>query len=402
MGVMASQITNITIFHSTVYSDAVQRKHLSSASLAFVRGIHRGPVNSPHKWPVTRKMFPFHDVIMSCIISISCFINHRSPSPWRLMNAMPLRSVPTVVCSGWQNRKHENCTLLRKAHVIIAKKFTSPTRHVHQPGLSFDLVWRHLGSVFQPNHDAFIVQMASNAENVSISWRHHELYHINKLFYKPPVPITVTSHERHASQISANSCLFRLTKQKTRKLHKMRKAHVIIAKKFTSPTRHVHQPGLSFDLVWRHLGSVFQPNHDAFIVFHPSRWYGWRDSGGPSPGPLRWDRPRERPRVAGKNPHKILPRRWEFDWRALSDWKPRLIPTLQSLMVRCQSRYVHWWLWLHVDGLLQDCSNSIALELLQSCTKPSMWRYELAAYKNTDWAPSQYKDGLSRYGGLPL
>ena len=33
-------------------------------SLAFVWGIHRGPVNSPHKWPVMRKMFPFDDVIM--------------------------------------------------------------------------------------------------------------------------------------------------------------------------------------------------------------------------------------------------------------------------------------------------------------------------------------------------
>ena len=49
---------------TTVYSDADQRKHQSSASLAFVRGIHRWPVNSPHKWPVTRKMFPFDDVIM--------------------------------------------------------------------------------------------------------------------------------------------------------------------------------------------------------------------------------------------------------------------------------------------------------------------------------------------------
>ena len=29
-----------------------------------MRGIHRGPVISPHKWPVTRKMFPFDDVIM--------------------------------------------------------------------------------------------------------------------------------------------------------------------------------------------------------------------------------------------------------------------------------------------------------------------------------------------------
>ena len=39
-------------------------KHQSSASLAFVRGINRWPVNSPHKWPVTWKMFPFDDVIM--------------------------------------------------------------------------------------------------------------------------------------------------------------------------------------------------------------------------------------------------------------------------------------------------------------------------------------------------
>ena len=29
-----------------------------------VRGIHRRPVNSPHKWPITRKMFPFDYVIM--------------------------------------------------------------------------------------------------------------------------------------------------------------------------------------------------------------------------------------------------------------------------------------------------------------------------------------------------
>ena len=65
MGAVASQITSLTIFYWTIYSDADQRKHQSSASLAFVRGIHRGPVNSPHKWPVTRKMFPFDDVIMT-------------------------------------------------------------------------------------------------------------------------------------------------------------------------------------------------------------------------------------------------------------------------------------------------------------------------------------------------
>ena len=64
MTTMASQITSLTIVYSTVYSGADQRKHKSSVSLGFVRGIHRGPVNFPHKWPVTRKMFPFDDVIM--------------------------------------------------------------------------------------------------------------------------------------------------------------------------------------------------------------------------------------------------------------------------------------------------------------------------------------------------
>ena len=40
------------------------RKHKSSASLAFVQGIYRSPVNSLHKWPVMWKMFPFDDFIM--------------------------------------------------------------------------------------------------------------------------------------------------------------------------------------------------------------------------------------------------------------------------------------------------------------------------------------------------
>ena len=64
MSVIASQITSLTIVYSTVYLGADQRKNQSSASLAFVRGIHRRLVNSPHKGPVTRKMFPFDDVIM--------------------------------------------------------------------------------------------------------------------------------------------------------------------------------------------------------------------------------------------------------------------------------------------------------------------------------------------------
>ena len=61
MGTMASRITSLTIVYSTVHAGADQRKHQSSASLAVVRGIRQWLVNSPHKWPVTRKMFPFND-----------------------------------------------------------------------------------------------------------------------------------------------------------------------------------------------------------------------------------------------------------------------------------------------------------------------------------------------------
>ena len=66
MTMLASQITSLTVVYSIVYSGVNYSgvKHQSSASLAFVWEIHRGPVNFPHKWPVTRKMFPFDDVIM--------------------------------------------------------------------------------------------------------------------------------------------------------------------------------------------------------------------------------------------------------------------------------------------------------------------------------------------------
>ena len=61
---MASQISGVFIVYSTVCSGADQRKQQSSVALAFVRGIHRWPVDSPHKGPVIGKMFPYEDIIM--------------------------------------------------------------------------------------------------------------------------------------------------------------------------------------------------------------------------------------------------------------------------------------------------------------------------------------------------
>ena len=70
MSAMVYHITSLTIVNSTIYSGADQRKHQSSASLAFVMGILRWTVNSPRKWPVTRKRFPFDDVIMKSLDNI--------------------------------------------------------------------------------------------------------------------------------------------------------------------------------------------------------------------------------------------------------------------------------------------------------------------------------------------
>ena len=59
MSAMVSQITGVSIACSIVGSSEDQRKHKTPR--------HRplwSPVNSQHKWPVTRKMFPFDDVIM--------------------------------------------------------------------------------------------------------------------------------------------------------------------------------------------------------------------------------------------------------------------------------------------------------------------------------------------------
>ena len=115
MGTIASEITSLTIVYSTVYSDADQRKHQSSMSLAFVWG----PVNSPHKWPVTRKMFPFDDVIMNCSDTIRIWIRawthrrHSIPHPnrwamgyillgfWRKLTL--LKWCYTVFCYGVLN-----------------------------------------------------------------------------------------------------------------------------------------------------------------------------------------------------------------------------------------------------------------------------------------------------------
>ena len=130
MSTMTSQVTSTTIVYSTVYSVADQGKHQGSASLAFMMGIHRWPVNSPHKWSVTRKMFPFDDVIM------------------RSSNL-----VPPSNCNLSEDRYTEmNTDLQRKlthwgraTHICVSKLTIIASDNGLSPGRRQAIIWNNAG-----------------------------------------------------------------------------------------------------------------------------------------------------------------------------------------------------------------------------------------------------------------
>ena len=166
MGTMASQITSLTIVYSTVYSGADQRKHQSSASLAFVWVIHRGPVNSPHKWPVTRKMFPFDDVIMILQPSNIHSLGHVA---WRPLLGL-LSWCHGMPCTlQWCHNAHDGVSDQRRLDCVLNHLFrrrSKKTSKVHVTGLC---------EGNSPVTGEFPAQRASNEKNISIWWRHHEL-----------------------------------------------------------------------------------------------------------------------------------------------------------------------------------------------------------------------------------
>ena len=135
MDSIASQITSLTIVYSAVYSAVDQRKHQSSASLAFVRGIHRGPVNSPHKGPVTRKMFPFDDVVM-----------------WKhLLGRWPFVRGTTRVTGGFPSQK----PVTWLSNQSRRRWFETPSpplwRHCNGTGR----VWLHINIVASHQHEVY-------------------------------------------------------------------------------------------------------------------------------------------------------------------------------------------------------------------------------------------------------
>ena len=136
-----------------------KKKHQSSTSLAFVRGIHWWPVNSPHKWPITQQMFPLDDVVMLSKYSnvllwyaSGCYWLiyhvHNSGLQWRHNE-----------CDGISNHQPHDC-LLKRLFMWRSNK----TSKLHITGLC---------EGNSPVTGEFPAQRASNIENVSIWWRHH-------------------------------------------------------------------------------------------------------------------------------------------------------------------------------------------------------------------------------------
>ena len=103
--IKASQITVVCSVCPTVGSGADQRKHQSSASLAFVWGIHWWPVNSPHKRPVTRNMFPFNDIIMHMrwLNTYPCHMRQNAFCCW--YHVLHFSSDKITVCDNYKQNK---------------------------------------------------------------------------------------------------------------------------------------------------------------------------------------------------------------------------------------------------------------------------------------------------------
>ena len=117
MSQTASQITSLTIVYSIVYSGTDQRKRQSSASLAFVWGIQRGPVNSPHKWPVTRKMFPFDDVIMICP-RYSYNTYHLQWAPTLSVYKYLGRADMAICCTNMETKKRNWAPMIKRHYSV--------------------------------------------------------------------------------------------------------------------------------------------------------------------------------------------------------------------------------------------------------------------------------------------
>ena len=165
---IASQITSLTVVYSTVYSDADQRKLQSSASLAFVGGIHRDRWSPRTKGQLRGKCF--HLMTSSCLWRKSTgppatdgFPSQKGPAIHILLpndsGLLVGAMLKTDVCLMFQGSRGIHDFVFQRSHDAIMCPLVS-------------LQWRHNGC---DGVRWIPAQMASNAENVSIWWGHHDI-----------------------------------------------------------------------------------------------------------------------------------------------------------------------------------------------------------------------------------
>ena len=179
MGAIVSQITSLTIIYSVDYSGAYQSKHQSSASLTFVRGIHRGPVNSPHKWPVTRKMSPFDDVIMRYWHFEQYTITHTAVNRVAQTLSNIGKKIKPTKPLQWRHNERDGVSNHQPHQCILNGLFR------HRSTKTSKLLVTGLCEGKSPVTDEFPAQRASSAENISFWWRHYDVcvlyFHILQL-----------------------------------------------------------------------------------------------------------------------------------------------------------------------------------------------------------------------------
>ena len=171
MDSIASQITSLTIVYSAIYSGTDRRKHQNSASLAFVRGIHRGPMNSPHKWPVTRKMFPFDDVINVSFHLLAVLVF--SPSPGGLDHngcQLELGAVNIVPCCNPSITPFNAYGIWLSTNTFLYFQFSSTENMVN---VNYMLMHKHIHKHWMVFPHSFIILFVVGAIDLAVKRNGH-------------------------------------------------------------------------------------------------------------------------------------------------------------------------------------------------------------------------------------
>ena len=160
---MVSQLTGISIVYSIVCSGADNIKHQSSASLTFVREIHRWPVNSPHKGPVKRKCF---HLMMS-----SWYTIHRCWN-WTAYQTIELAMDSTLIVARLKEPRDHNVGILENKSTLLTIsrlwRYCGPSNYRFNFLLYWYAPWVFFEVVNVLSCSPF---MFENTENKQLGWR---------------------------------------------------------------------------------------------------------------------------------------------------------------------------------------------------------------------------------------